>query len=913
MRKTGMMILAALICLACLTGGAAAETGALNGTIRVFLASVRNQEALHLTFSGRYALEDGTPVEQGAEGVLRREGDMLSLTIGGTGAAKGQRISLRRLPAAGENGIRIAEARIPGNLYPADFVFTADGNGVIRAVAGLWLEDYLGGVLPYEMDESFPAEALKAQAVAARTYAMRKMALQSPDYDLMDTTADQVYCGTPSGAEASQAALEATQGMVGLFREGFMPAYYTASNGGQTETAEHAWGGTAGLPGEDLPMKDDPYDRANPQSAVRTAVFYRNGGTDVPALTELLRRRAGEATGLRMPAVTAIRAVRPEGARYGGDSRLFTRVAVEAEVSGYGAATLTFDYFGELEEAGGLSLNILDNELLDVEEDTFGFRLNARRLGHGVGLSQRGAEEMARQGMTAEEILAFYYPGATLARYETAHPLYGAEGGVFPSVRTVRTENPLDWVWLRAQPGENAEILARIDSGRGVVVFLEDGGYAFVQYGMKTGYVPSASVAREAEPAGEAAADAGGTEAAEVRVRLADEEQTLNLRAAPAKDGQVIGHLRSGERLSLLMTRDGWSCVRYGETIGFVRSEYLEKAAPETEAAHAVPAGIRAVIVEPAGLDMTAEATPASFVYLHLPQGTTLDVTDTGENGMVHVSLGGLSGYVPQEGLFFSMEADGTPEPSPSPAAAPLTGGTETGAPEGAGMEAAVRAAGGLMLRAAPDPSADPLAAMPDGAIVRVLSFDVRNGFAAVSWNGQRGYAAVAYLQPAGTEPDTPAPSAAPESGADEARRGVITADRGVNLRETPSESGRIITVLQKGILVRITGDEENGFLPVRIGQLAGYVSARYVSPAEEAAAEADPAAPAGAETPARVTVTSTNGLHLRTAPRADAPSRYVLPYGTVLQVLDGDGRYWHVAWGGYEGYVSASYVQPLE
>ena len=71
------------------------------------------------------------------------------------------------------------------------------------------------GVLPYEMDNSFPLEALKAQAVAARTYALKKMSVQAATYDVVDTTSDQVYNGTPSGNARCAQAVQETSGIVG--------------------------------------------------------------------------------------------------------------------------------------------------------------------------------------------------------------------------------------------------------------------------------------------------------------------------------------------------------------------------------------------------------------------------------------------------------------------------------------------------------------------------------------------------------------------------------------------------------------------------------------------------------------------------------------------------------------------------
>lgn len=93
---------------------------------------------------------------------------------------------------------------------------------------------YCLGVVPYEMSDSFPLEALKAQAVAARTYALRSQNPTQP-YDLVDTTNDQVYRGYVPGNDRTERAIRETRGVCGFYRDQLAQCYYSASNGGQTE------------------------------------------------------------------------------------------------------------------------------------------------------------------------------------------------------------------------------------------------------------------------------------------------------------------------------------------------------------------------------------------------------------------------------------------------------------------------------------------------------------------------------------------------------------------------------------------------------------------------------------------------------------------------------------------------------
>ena len=113
-----------------------------------------------------------------------------------------------------------------------------------------------------------------------------------------------------------------------------------------------------------------------------------------------------------------------------------------------------------------------------------------------------------------------------------------------------------------------------------------------------------------------------------------------------------------------------------------------------------------------------------------------------------------------------------------------------------------------------------------------------------------------------------------------------------------------------------VTGERINGFYPVRVGTLSGYVSADYVSfnSSETAAPSAAPTATPEPDTfGRRVVVNSDNGLNLRAQPNAGGDVLYVLPYGMVLNVLsENENGFLYVQWGGYTGYVSAEYVTPF-
>ena len=110
------------------------------------------------------------------------------------------------------------QSRKPGNLYPGDLEFKAvssSGGYKLYTIAHVYIENYLYGVVPYEMGSSAPLEALKAQAVAARTYTVRMMTTRVNGlYDVVDTTGDQTYNGTPTSVSRCNTAVDQTKGIV---------------------------------------------------------------------------------------------------------------------------------------------------------------------------------------------------------------------------------------------------------------------------------------------------------------------------------------------------------------------------------------------------------------------------------------------------------------------------------------------------------------------------------------------------------------------------------------------------------------------------------------------------------------------------------------------------------------------------
>ena len=392
-----------------------------NGMVRVWLESLGNPSKLTVTVTGNYSvngntamsLSSGDAVSIGFDSVTGE----ITMTMDGLTYAMGQEMRLRRHQANGTSAVSIAQSKRPSNLYPGDLqllaVKTASGYKLMPIVH-VYIEYYLYGVVPYEMSSSSPIEALKAQAVAARTYTLRRLnGRVSYDYDIGDTSSDQVYYGYTGSVTNATKAVDETRGIVIMNDGSLSGTYYTASNGGQTEAVKNAWGGTA-YPY--LGVKDDPFDLMNSGSIRRKLTVYSDfahtaqNATLKQLLSDAIKEKLGETAEIQ-----TINSIIPHTPKYAAPSRLYTMMDfnVTALVGmTYAEETLSFSIFSDLEGPLEMSINKNNkNELWAVETMAENFLITVGRYGHGIGMSQRGAQALAQDGWDAYEILAHYYSG----------------------------------------------------------------------------------------------------------------------------------------------------------------------------------------------------------------------------------------------------------------------------------------------------------------------------------------------------------------------------------------------------------------------------------------------------------------------------------------------------------------------
>lgn len=247
------------------------------------------------------------------------------------------------------------------------------------------LEKYLYSVVPSEVPSSWPEEALKAQAVTARTYVVREMLNRaSQPFDVNKTTASQVYSGMDKETPRTTKAVEDTKGTIILHEGNPIQAFFHSNAGGYTEKPENVWGSS-------LPYLDhveSVYDRQAPNYAWEFRI------ASVQMNRYLVKLGIGYIEDIKVV------------------SRNISKRVDVLEVKGEkGTVNVKGVDFRKL--LGDTKLKSL---MFDVRKESNSFHVKGYGFGHGVGMSQWGAFGMAKNSHNYPKIVQHFYPGTQLAK-----------------------------------------------------------------------------------------------------------------------------------------------------------------------------------------------------------------------------------------------------------------------------------------------------------------------------------------------------------------------------------------------------------------------------------------------------------------------------------------------------------------
>lgn len=348
------------------------------------------------------------------------------------------------------------ETWFKGYRYAGGFEYRRTGGGDLSVINVVDLEDYVKGVLPTEMGGGWPLEALKAQAVCARTYASRTTKHQNAGFDVCAATHCQMYTGRNAATDTTDEAVDRTAGKCLWYGGELIDAVYHACDGGATEDASNVWGG--GVPY--LKGKLDPYEAQTSIPGYSYTVTYtaeeltwilQNSGRSIGTVADVYvsQRTAlgnvyavtfvdtsgkkltltGDNARMAFYSTTygkSVPSLRFEinggsgggsGGAYcvnGSGTKLDSLEGVTA-ISGSGQlATLEGGKLAAVTSGGTETVSAGTSGRKSAKRADGTFTITGTGNGHNVGMSQYGAKAMAEQGHDYEDILDFYYTDVTI-------------------------------------------------------------------------------------------------------------------------------------------------------------------------------------------------------------------------------------------------------------------------------------------------------------------------------------------------------------------------------------------------------------------------------------------------------------------------------------------------------------------
>lgn len=299
----------------------------------------------------------------------------------------------------------------------------------VAAINNLGLEEYLYGVVPREMPSTFAYEALKAQAVAARSYAVTSVLRnKDKDFDLYDTVTSQVYGGFDAERDNVRKAVDETRGQILISENNVVNATYSSSNGGITADANDVWGTKYKY----LISKEDKYsiDEPNYNWSFEISVDnllngLKKQGINVNNINQIYIKENNLSKRVKTIAIKdGSKEILIDNAKFKNaiGANNFKSSMYNLDYMNKNALTKTKNDDEDITVIieNGVAIFIDNSEDTSVNNkeinlsNTDKIKISGHGWGHGVGLSQWGANNMAKAGLKYDAILKFYYDGAEI-------------------------------------------------------------------------------------------------------------------------------------------------------------------------------------------------------------------------------------------------------------------------------------------------------------------------------------------------------------------------------------------------------------------------------------------------------------------------------------------------------------------
>ncbi|OQB15558.1 MAG: Amidase enhancer precursor [Firmicutes bacterium ADurb.Bin193] len=330
------------------------------------------------------------------------------------------------------------EITVNGRRYRGRIILKKNAEGKLNVINEANLEDYVSAVISKEMSPDFEAEALKAQAVCARTYAAaNKNKHAKHGFDVCAGVDCQVYFGMDAEHPKTIAAAKDTEGEILIYEGKPALTVYFATSGGHTEDAEFVWGTKIpylkGVPDPFESEKCYAYRWTRSLSPEKAGQILEENGYELGTIKSITVEKVsdnGSVYALKVVGEKGEKIFTNEACRtlFGYDVLLSQAYTVEKDegvsVKAYKGSINTSNMYVLSAEGttrySGETLYLEGSEKVSVEtpQATGDFVFKGRGNGHLVGMSQNGANAMAKAGISYDKILTYYYSGTEIEKPE---------------------------------------------------------------------------------------------------------------------------------------------------------------------------------------------------------------------------------------------------------------------------------------------------------------------------------------------------------------------------------------------------------------------------------------------------------------------------------------------------------------
>lgn len=529
--------------------------------------SVGETTSVRLDLCGAYYVAENMRAVVGSESSPRAaavtvEDGKITLSSGGSTVYRGSEITLMRVNYNESAGW--LQLFCSGNAnerkYLGNLVFRINADGTLRVINNVPTAHYLYGIVPYEMSESCPIESLKCQAVASKTYAFG-FTMPGDDYDITDSFNYQGYRGYKPGYEKCMRACLETAGVILSVDNEIPLAFYGATNGGETALPSHLFGYDSLDPLYEIRLDDIDFYESNPICRQNLEITYGEI-SDNEAFNALLRKEAKKIVGSSVRLISILE-TDVNTPKFENCERNMANVDVRILVgTGSGEQEVSFGFSADRLKAEGVFTK--NYKMYWGEPTSTGYNIYFCRYGHGLGMSQYGAQARAREGQTYQQVLKFYYGKMKLVEIcEGPSPerpfAYSLNIKAYGEFNTTNVN-------LRSGPSASFTSLGKFNTGTHVDVINAVNGWICCIADGKLGYVRGDYIDVKLFPS---------PIAAQQRVCEAKTTEAAALRTSPSQYAAEIVSLSAGAQIRVWFEIGDWYYVRIGHRSGFVEKSKI--------------------------------------------------------------------------------------------------------------------------------------------------------------------------------------------------------------------------------------------------------------------------------------------------------------------------------------------------